>query len=162
MWSVNPPLHFHYVITYVHNTLRAAAAASVTLFARMKREISSSFVVPIKFYLMMMTIRPLQQGMRFFPNGRQFLLWGVGCFPPSASLSLSLWSCPLEDRYKWTAKTAKILPARYTHWANYLPTFISLRKYFIFFKAKMFHDIWNTKWKRVNLYKMTKYYTNSK
>ena len=84
---MNPPLHFHYVITYVHNTLRAAAAA--TLFARMKREISSSFVVPIKFYLMMMTIRPLQQGMRFFPNGRQFLLWGVGCFPPSASLSLS-------------------------------------------------------------------------
>ena len=77
-------------------------------------------------------------------------------------LSLSLWSCPLEDRYKWTAKTAKILPARYTHWANYLPTFISLRKYFIFFKAKMFHDIWNTKWKRVNLYKMTKFYTNSK
>ena len=73
-------------------------AAAVTLFARMKREISSSFVVPIKFYLMMMTIRPLQQGMRFFPNGRQFLLWGVGCFPPSASLSL--WSCPLEDRYK--------------------------------------------------------------
>ena len=64
-------------------------AAAVTLFARMKREISSSFVVPIKFYLMMMTIRPLQQGMRFFPNGRQFLLWGVGCFPPSASLSLS-------------------------------------------------------------------------
>lgn len=133
-WSVNPPLHFHYVITYVHNTLRAAAAA-VTLFARMKREISSSFVVPIKFYLMMMTIRPLQQGMRFFPNGRQFLLWGVGCFPPSASLSLSLWSCPLEDRYKWTAKTAKILPARYTHWANYLPIvicYIIMKIFYIF------------------------------
>ena len=76
----------NHICTY---TLRAAASA-VTLFARMKREISSSFVVPIKFYLMMMTIRPLQQGMRFFPNGRQFSLWGVGCFPPSASLSLVL------------------------------------------------------------------------
>ena len=156
---MNPPLHFHYVITYVHNTLRAAAAAA-TLFARMKREISSSFVVPIKFYLMMMTIRPLQQGMRFFPNGRQFLLWGVGCFPPSASLSL--WSCllridinellKLQRSSRLDTHTGQIIYQLLYHYENIL--------YFLRPKCFMIFEILNGK--RVNLYKMTKCYTNSK
>ena len=65
----------------------------------------------------------------------QTVLWGVAWLL-SAALSLCLRGCcPLEDRYKWTAKTAKILPARYTHWANYLPIvicYIIMKIFYIF------------------------------